>query len=182
MYYIIKYRTHQLGSGTHSKLGQSTYFRITRRTFFFFHRLTMTTLIAYSSSISHEPYIDRLPYETLANILSIILSSAEIEQIFSLMHVSRRFRVVVQESGLWQKHDFCFSNLLHYRMRGYMEAQLITILLSDKYFAQCLQRRKIWTFENSAGLLGLVYAANWFLKTAETVVLRQIEMTKSSIV
>jgi len=52
---------------------------------------------------------------------------------------------------------------------------LIIILFSDKYFADCLQRKKTWTFENVDGFFTLRYAAKWFLNAVETVVLRYME-------
>ena len=129
--------------------------------------------------------IDKLPNEILRSIISFIPKRFKfvyfededrkghiIHQILILLQVSRRLRIVVQESSFWHDEDFEFSELCFVGVqsfRSHFVGALTRALLADKYFQSCLRLKTHWTFSNLGEILGFLESGVGLYSSVETI-------------
>ena len=110
-------------------------------------------------------HIDRLPNEILRLILSFVDDSdydhwqnpQQLRDIVIVRWVSRRFRLITNELGFWNKDDVDITSLfkMHDR-RPRLQARFIKALLNDDNLLRCLSRKSGWTFNNIEEFMAIV--------------------------
>jgi hypothetical protein len=113
-----------------------------------------------TSVVSRPNRFDKIPNETLDLIISFIpldefvsyrgpaYQKLKLHQVVVLMHVSRRFRVTMQQHNFWLDTYFCFDSLVDHESsrQGRRVSSLCCTMFSDPYFLECLRRKTEWCF------------------------------------